>query len=306
MTTLIEWSDRLGGAAGAIRLGFEDTSGVWRSSWYPTTGSVVSLKLGYSSSVAVDCGDFEIDEVELESAPDRIEIRAISAIITDAIRTANTAAFESTTVAGVANAIAQKYGLEFISAQSPTDVFFKRITQRYETDLQFLDRLAREFGYEFTIRGRQMVFYSRAALESVGAAVRIKRIETLRAAITDRTRRVYSSSSVAYQNGDLKTLFSGFAAASEATADTLKIVTRCENAAQASARALASLRRQNARSRTVWLEVPGNPAIVAGIVIALNGWGVFDANYLVESATHRITPHSGYTTTVSASMAAGS
>ena len=52
------------------------------------------------------------------------------------------------------------------SSEVSPDVPYQRLTQRLETDLGFLHRIANAHNYEFTIRGNQLVFYSRPKLDA--------------------------------------------------------------------------------------------------------------------------------------------
>ena len=62
-----------------------------------------------------------------------------------------------------------------VGAPNQVDVSYLRITQKQESDLEFLRRVAIEHDYDFTVRGAQLVFYSRALLQSQPAALTLHR-----------------------------------------------------------------------------------------------------------------------------------
>ena len=62
--------------------------------------------------------------------------------------------------------------------------------------------------------------------------------------------------------------------------------------------ARATLRKINLRKMTGNLTLVGDPTLVAGVVIALEGFGSFDGAFIIERATHSVGT-SGYTTSVS-------
>jgi phage protein D len=84
------------------------------------------------------------------------------------------------------------------------------------------------------------------------------------------------------------------------SADTLKIVTRSENAQQALVKAQAALDLHNMVFVDASLEGPGNPTLVAGNQVLIAGWGALDGAYLIETARHRVTRATGYTTSIEA------
>lgn len=73
---------------------------------------------------------------------------------------------------------------------------------------------------------------------------------------------------------------------------------RASSIAEAKRIARATLRKLNLRKLTGNLTLVGDPTLVAGVVIALEGFGSFDGRFIVERATHSVGT-SGYTTSVS-------
>ena len=46
------------------------------------------------------------------------------------------------------------------------------------------------------------------------------------------------------------------------------------------------------------LTLPGNPVLVAGVTVALEGWGGWSGKYIVSQARHTVGGGGGYTTQV--------
>ena len=146
MVLAIRYVDQLDGASGELEVELEDSTKLWQGPWYPALGDIVSLQISYSGEALLDCGEFQIDELELDGPPDVMRLRCLAAYITPAMRTANTAAYENMGIVEIAGLIAAKYGLVMVAAssESESDVVFARVTQRRQTDLEFLKWLARE------------------------------------------------------------------------------------------------------------------------------------------------------------------
>src|SRR5579863_2171970 len=121
MVVAIRYVDRLDGASGELEVELEDSAKRWQGPWYPTLGDIVSLQIGYSGELLLDCGEFQIDELELDGPPDVMRLRCLAAYITPAMRTANTAAYENAGLLEIAAKIAAKYGLTLVIASSESE-----------------------------------------------------------------------------------------------------------------------------------------------------------------------------------------
>jgi phage protein D len=304
MVVAIRYVDRLDGASGELEIELEDSAKLWQGTWYPVLGDILSLQIGYGGESLLDCGEFQIDELELDGPPDVMRLRCLAAYITSAMRTANTVAYENMGIVEIARRIAAKYGLTLVAAssESESDVVFARVTQRRQMDLEFLKRLAREHNFDFTVRAGQLVFYERPALESVAAAALITRSDTIRFSFRNRGRRIYDAAEFSYFDPDTKKLITQSVSADQPspTGDTLKIVARCETAQQAQVKAEAWLHLHNMVLVDASLEGPGNPVLVAGSNVQLSGWGALDGKYQIETAKHHLARATGYTTSIAA------
>ncbi|MGH7924132.1 MAG: phage late control D family protein [Candidatus Binatus sp.] len=304
MVLAIRYIDRLDGASGELEVELEDSAKRWQGPWYPTLGDIVSLQIGYSGEALLDCGEFQIDELELDGPPDVMRLRCLAAYITPAMRTANTVAYENMGILEIVAQIATKDGLTMVvaSSESEGDLRFARVTQRRQTDLEFLKRLAREHNFDFTVRAGQLVFYERDALESIPATAAITRSDTVRFSFRNRARRIYDGAEFSYFDPDTKQLITQSVPAdlTSPTGDTLKLVARCENAQQALVKADAGLHLHNMVFVDASLEGPGNPLQVAGNNVQLIGWGALDGTYLIETAQHHLARATGYSTSIAA------
>jgi uncharacterized protein len=303
MVTRIAYTDYVSGLSGDLEIAFEDRDGRWQNSWYPTPGNQLSLAIGYLGETLLPCGEFQVDEVELTGPPDAFRIRCLAAFITPPMRTRNSLGYENQTLLGIAQFIADKYGFVLSSAGELVDVAFARVTQKNETDLAFLKRLAIEHGYDFTLRGPILVFYSRTVLEAVPPLLTISRSELERFEFRNRTHGTYLTSQVSYQRGLDKALISlsTAAAAPIPTTDVAKFVARCENAQQALVKAQAALLNNNTDFVEASLTMPGSVAIASGITVNMSGFGVFDGVYIIRTVCHQIDRAHGYVTGVEAS-----
>ena len=261
-------------------------------------GDQVNLAIGYYGEGLLPCGDFQVDEIELVGPPDTFTLRCLAAYITPAMRTRNSLGYENLTLLGIAQVIAGIYGLSVMTATGVSDLSFARVTQKYETDLAFLKRLALEHGYDFTIRGSILVFYARSALEAVSPIQSVTRSDLESFEFRNRTLRIYRGAQVAYQDPVGKSLIVQKAAATESipTSDVLKLTPRCENGQQAMLKAQAALQAHNSYFIEGTFTMPGSIAMASGNNLALSGFGEFDGTYMTLGAKHSLNRAHGYTT----------
>lgn len=175
MVLSISYVDELGGRSGELEIELEDRERRWQGPWFPQQGDIVTLLIGYSGELLLPCGDFQVDDLELEGPPDVFHLRCLPAWITPALRTRNSFGYENVTLLQIATTVAARHGMSVVGAPSELDVSYLRITQKQETDVEFLRRVAAEHNYDFTVRGAQMVFYARADLEAQPAVLTLSR-----------------------------------------------------------------------------------------------------------------------------------
>jgi hypothetical protein len=298
MVTSITYLDRLDGASGVLEVALEDHEKKWQGPWQPVEGDQVNLMIGYSDGPLLLCGDFQIDDLSLDGPPDLFRLGCLATYITPAMRTANSAGYENQTLIQIATTIASKYGLTMVAAAGQQALVFSRVTQRQESDVAFLKRLARRHNYEFTIRGKQLVFYARQSLERSAPAATITRSDLLRFEFRLKTHRVFKASQVSYFQPEAKKLVTKAVTetTSTPTGDTLKLVARCENGPQAALKAQSALHAANMLREHATFIAVGATAYTAGSTIAISGFGFNDGIYLIESARHRFERATGYTT----------
>ena len=81
----ISYNDELDGVADDVSIVLEDRASLWQSDWMPEKGATLDITLVSTSWErtngevrALEIGLFEIDEVNLKSAPNEVTIKAVS------------------------------------------------------------------------------------------------------------------------------------------------------------------------------------------------------------------------------------
>ena len=153
----INYTDFEHGQSDEIEIVFEDSEKLWQSAWIPSKGDSLRLYIGYIGEKLLNCGLFEIDEIEFQTPPDTLTVKAIATGITKSLRQKNSVAYENKSLKQIANEIAKKHNFSLVGEIE--DIRVERITQNQTRDLKFLKTLAEQYGYIFKITDNQLVFY---------------------------------------------------------------------------------------------------------------------------------------------------
>ena len=94
----IEYTDNEHGESDELQLIFDDTDKLWQSSWLPSKGDKLKLHIGYENEKLLNCGTFEIDEIEFESPPDSLTVKSLATGIKDSFREINSNGFENISI----------------------------------------------------------------------------------------------------------------------------------------------------------------------------------------------------------------
>lgn len=293
------YTDKVHGEADEIDVTVQDKDGLWRGAWCPEHGDQVSVWIGYKPDWLVPCGDFEIDEpnARIGRGGDTLTFRGVSAPITKSLRTKKTRGFEDQSIRDVAGKIAGEHGLTVTG--TPPDVRFKRITQRRERDLEFLSRLAENYGAYFTVKGKRLVFAKRDEVHSRAAVVSVQVTSQgfISADLKGQSHKTYSKAKLTHFEGQEKRTIEAEASDGNVkNGDTLRIDDRVENDGQAKARVKSELQKENLKRQTGTLEWTGNPLLLAGQMIELgSSFGKWAGRFVIKSSRHAIS-REGYTT----------
>lgn len=292
----IEYTDFEHGQSDEITITFEDTQKLWQGSWIPSKGDSLRVFIGYEGEKLLNCGIFEIDEIEFATPPDILTVKALATGITKALRQNNSVAYENKTLKQIASEIAQKHGLTLVGEIE--DVRVERITQNQERDLTFLKKLAEQYGYIFKIAEGNLVFYKTEKLTGADAAKILYRTDLTRITLSEKTSKNYKAVTVSYHNPKTGKKITATAKNEKCVkGDTLKITERCENKQQALLKAKAALAKGN-NTIEGSIDLVGTPSLIAGLNIELKDLGYFSGKYHITQTRHFIDRTSGYGTSL--------
>ena len=261
---------------------------------------------GDGKDVVLDCGQFELDTVNVSGPPAVVVLKATSLPFTSQIRqTEKTKAWEGYTLSGIANEMAGANGMTclYLSANDP---YYERVEQYKTSDIAFLAQLCHDAGISLKASNNILVLFDQAEYEAKGAVFTLKRgageYEKYKLDIGS-AGTLYSSCRVSYVDPSTGKCIEGVAKVEDYKADSknnqqLEVTAKVANAAEAKTLAEKRLRLHNKYTRSATFTLPGNPSAAAGVTVMLEGWGGWDGKYIIKQAVHTVDAGGGYTTQV--------
>lgn len=292
--TSIEYTDVEHGESDELLISFEDSEKLWQGAWIPSKGDCLRAYIGYEAEKLLNCGTFEIDELEYDTPPDVITVKGLATGIKKPLRQKNSQGYENKTLKQIAKEIAEKHGYTLVGEISGIRV--DRITQNKERDLSFLTKLAEQYGYIFKIAENNLVFYDVSKLKGAKSTQIFYKSDLTHINLREKTSQKYKAVQVSYFDPKKKKTVKATARnESVVKGDTLKINARCTDRKQAIVKANAALGTADTKIEGT-LDFVGNPYLIAGLNIELKGVGHFSGKYHIKQARHRLDRASGYTT----------
>jgi len=298
-------SDHAGNTSDSVKITLDDRD---HAIDLPRTGAELSVSLGYKETGLVDMGKWTVDEIELSGPPETLIISGKAANLSarktkggksDTLRSAKTRAWDNIAIADICKTIAHEHGYtpriaDKYATGSPPAIGapVKHLDQREESDLNFLTRLASDYGAVCKPVRDYLLFVEKGT--PVSATGRIldsiiivpKDVSAWRATLADRGKYVAAIAHY-HDHATAKRIPVRAGKPSGLPVTSVPGTFADEQAARAAATArLASLNRG---STTLHVTMPGNGLIASGTPLTLSGFRTgADGNYHATSVTHTL------------------
>lgn len=291
-------TDEVGLVSDTLTLELDDRDGILA---IPPRGAKMEAFIGYDNLYPM--GKFVVDEVELKAPPATMTItaRASNAAFRDmgAFKSLRSYSWQEYTLLGIVQTIAKRYGLTECVAAEYQKIFVKHIDQADESDCAFIQRLASDYGASVKVANGQLLFIEPLSGKFPDGtpmpAIIIKESEICGYQMRLAERGKYEKVIAKYHDFDTseeKKITAGNGSPAFSLRDTFT------NATQARLRATAKLNEISSGTRTMSLDLIGNPLICAESVIDMPAVrSEVAGRWIVKSARHTLSA-SGYKTTL--------
>lgn len=238
-------------------------------------------------------GRYKIDEIRNEDTPSRVRVSGLASdSVHEDFRTLKTRGFEGMTLHQIARQIAKEHNLTpDIQGQ---DIELLRKDQKEETDLQFLKRLADDFGYVFRIEEPRLIYWQRGIAEQAPEWSLEGLLE--RRSFRYHVFRTYRKAKVRYFDPEKKDEIEVVVEDPKIrNKEELVITQRVESRQQAEVMARERLKLANTTRIEAEFDCLGVPELKGGVNVRIDGEGeLFDGPYHITEAAHRYDKASGY------------
>lgn len=329
----LEITDNEESAADDLQIKMADTHGQWLQNWLNETVHKGSRANGLSYEVWIGLrddtgkviqqktGTFTLDSMSHDGPPSVCKIKCASVELQGGIRNdENDKSWENYDLRGIAQEISNKGKLKLLYC-STTNPKFDRAEQDSETDIAFLIRMCDKYSLSMKITDGKLVVFDRKQFENEEAILDITFGDgqyTKWSCNTGSGSVTYDICTVKYTDPKTGNVIEGeyktdewqeeedrVAEANEdksedekETPDHTELKIRnvkVSSKEEADALAESELNLANLYERTVTINIPGNPAMMAGLPINLKKFGYWSGKYMISTCTHSIST-SGYTT----------
>ncbi len=314
----LTYTDNEADEADDLQIQLQDRDGLWMADWLTeAVQASAAAKLSINAKIrrlnwfsdgkddVLSCGAFELDGVDASGPPAVVTIKATALPFSESFRqTKKSRAWESYKLSGIASELAGKCGLKCMY-EAADDPFYRRVEQSKTSDASFLSKLCKDSGISMKVTDGTLVLFDRAAYEKKAPVLTIKKADvsyTKYKLSAGAAETRYAACRVSCINPATGKCIEGTARAADYDKDAkgnqqLEISARVASAGEAKALAEKLLRLHNAHARTASFTLPGEPSLVAGVTVRLEGFGGWDGKYMVSQAKHSVKA-SGYTTDI--------
>ena len=303
--TSFSYTDHEGGKADDLQVSLEDSAGLWKKSWFPAKGAILTARIQSNfknEQKQLNCGMFAIDEISFQGPPDTIDIKGVSNFTAKSLkRETKTRGWEKISLKDAAARIAIEHGLTFYYDSSEV-VMYERLDQREESDLSFLKRLCDNLDFNLKVSGEKLIIFESKRFELAEPVFTIVRGSSAIGSynFATKTYDIYQGCQVQYFEPLSKQIRSHvyYPPDTPLAGQLLKVNQRMENLAAAISKAKSMLRRKNKLEVTGSFDLMGDPVLLSGLTGMVNGFGVFDGKYIISEAGHVQDRSQGYRTNI--------
>ena len=290
--------------ASEISSGTQNNSAVVSKGVKLSAAIVLKNDKGDGKDTVLDCGLFELDSIDLQGPPTSLTIKGTSLSYSSAIRqTLKSKSWENTTLSEISNAIANANGMA-VMFESKNNPKYIRAEQYKMSDISFLQKLCHDAGCSLKATNNILVIFDQAEFENKEAVRTIKFGEKggyTKYKLSTAENNCYTSCRVYYTTNSGKVIsateYSERYREGDENQQCLEVRQKVSSIAEAQELAHKFLRLHNKYENEVSFTFPGDPTLVAGIGINLEGSGHWDGKYIVKQAKHTVS-QSGYTTQI--------
>lgn len=293
-----------------LTITLNNADGYFSDLWYPEKGDKLTCDILFNGDT-FNCGTFTIDEnsFHYDINGDSLEVKALATSANFSVRTNKVKNHTGKSLIQIASEIGKSYGFTVLGNEGNLKV--GSIIQKNESDIAFLKRIAKQYGYIFNIKDNYLTFIKLDELETSQALFTLEKEDLKSCNLNDTVTKIYGKAKIQYLDRTSKTVKTYTAVGNTEITDTLNLYDKCGSLEEAQKKTIAALKNGSKEiignlelSLPVQkrLKTQNETAIkpelgfIAGANFNLTGLGKFEGKYHITSSK-RIINTSGYSIT---------
>ena len=259
----------------------------------------------------LNCGTFTVDDISFSGAPDLITISGTSIDISKGLKDVKRYyTWENLSLQEIARDIAQRNDLELFYDDNK-EILYDKVDQTKETDTHLLYRISKEQGLKIKITDSKIIIFDEEKYENLESVVSFKKQDMTNYNLQCDDSKVYDCCEITHYDPNLGEQLKGrfeAPASSFYKCKTGKVLyenlnigvtgtTKEEKNKFLNERAKSLLRTTNKNETKISFNTMGDPNYVAGLTMAVDGFGIYSGVYLIDSVKHTL--DTGYKCSIS-------
>ncbi|UXM94331.1 contractile injection system protein, VgrG/Pvc8 family [Bartonella sp. HY329] len=275
----------------------------------PEKSDIIEAWLGYLETGVAYFGKYTIDDPEIKMKPYTLSINGKGADMRDGLKAQKGRHFDNKSIHEIVSEIAGEHGLSPMVDPEVGSYVYKWVGQQDESDIHFIERLAKRHGAIFTVKDGKMIFAKKGSEKSASGKKLMAFTATPQNTIEGSARVVFSHRSkfksvkAHKQNRETaeRDLFSEESDV-DGTAD-YEIAEPFGDEEEAKIAAKAKGEELKSKTITTSCQIVGDPRVRAGSPFTYQDMRpqIDGIAFNIETATHAISK-SGYTTSIDADL----
>ena len=286
-----------------LTITLNNNDGYFTDLWYPEKGDKLTCSIEFDGET-FSCSSLTIDEnsFDFSLSGDTVEIKALATSANFSVRTKKYKNHTGKSLIQIANEIGASYGFTVLGTEGSLKI--GAVIQKNESDIAFLKRIAKTYGYIFNIKDGYLTFIPLSDLESGESLFTLSKTDLRHLSLNDTITKIYGKCSISYLDNKTKTIKTYTAQGNTEITDTLKLYKKCGSLEEAQMYANAALKNgQKEIKGALEVALPYlkkqedetnavNPFIgfIAGANFSLTGIGKFEGKYHITSSIRTIEP----------------
>lgn len=296
-----EVTDKEGVSSDTVSIDLAD----WPPAAIPRKGAIIRVWMGYGIAGMVYRGAYTADEIEAHCLPYRMTITGKSADLRKEMKANKERHWDKKTVSAIVSEIAGEHGLAPLVDGSVGAHQYEWMGQQDESDIHFLERLAKRHNAIFAVKDGKLIFARRGAGMTAGGAG-LTGIVVTKADLIEGTCKVrfsdrnsYKEVAAYWQDKDEAKRVEVKEPSDPVSSAIYRLGEPFASEDEAKKAAAAKAKELKRAGTTTSCEIIGNPAAFAGAPMTYAGVrpGVDGIPFIIETARLKFSKD-GFTTTL--------